>query len=104
MISLLVKLSNAIFISRAHVPKHKLTFPSGEGISLVHNQHGGLISGECYTHIWVDASPWGIDDSGDNFSGKYQKDKEQILKAIYYNTIKISLQGNVPPDSVTLFI
>ena len=66
--------------------------PSIEGISLVHNKYGNLVSRECYIHIRMDASPYGIGDSSHNFSGKHQKDKEQIFKVIL-NTIKISLQG-----------
>ena len=49
---------------------------------LVHNKHGDLVSRECYIHIWMDASPYGIGDSGGNFSDKYQEDKKQIYKVI----------------------
>ena len=66
--------------------------PSIEGIGLVHNKHGDLVSRECYIHIWMDASPYDIGDSGSNFSGKYQEDKNKYIR-LYYNTIKLSLKG-----------
>ena len=49
---------------------------------MFYNKLGDLISRECYSHIWMDASPHGIGDSGGNFTDKYQEDKKQIYKFI----------------------
>ena len=50
--------------------------PGIEGTSPVHNKHGDLISKDCYVHIWVDASPYGIGDSDGILSDKYYNDHQ----------------------------
>ena len=52
-----------------------------ESITLVHNKHGDLTSRECYMLIWLDASPYGIGDSG-NCSDKNQEDKKHLYKVL----------------------
>ena len=70
--------------------------PSIEGISLVHNKHGNLVSRECYIHIQMDASPYGIGDSGGNFSGKYYVTSHETLR----NSVGFGARGFFPSGNL----